>query len=81
MCGFSDLMTDSTCPETMSRSAWPELKGRPWKEASDYIRREYPKIMVQVVRGGKPTFSKERTDRVKIYVDSDGNVIETPTIG
>ncbi|XP_076468221.1 uncharacterized protein LOC143299025 [Babylonia areolata] len=65
----------------MSKVAWPELTGRPWQEASSFIRKEFPNIMVQVVRSGMKAKPNERPDRVRIFVDSDGKVTQTPIIG
>ncbi|XP_070198162.1 uncharacterized protein [Littorina saxatilis] len=68
-------------PIKMSRSSWPELTGRPWQEACAYIRKEFPNIMVQVVRDGIKVTPNERPDRVRICVDAEGKVIQTPIIG
>ncbi|XP_078323369.1 uncharacterized protein LOC111126415 [Crassostrea virginica] len=65
----------------MSTTDWPDVVGLPWKEAEKKIRSEYPKIAIQVLPEGSCVTMDYRTDRVRLYTDGDGKVVQVPSIG
>jgi hypothetical protein len=63
-------------------SSWPELVGLSGEEAKAILAGLYgDKYMVQVVEFGDPTTMDYRTDRIFLFVDVDGMVMLTPTVG
>ncbi|XP_074650033.1 uncharacterized protein LOC141905159 [Tubulanus polymorphus] len=63
------------------KDTWPELVGRPWKEAENIIRSSYKNITIQVLSENSPCTMDYCTERVRIIIDGDGKVVIPPTIG
>jgi len=63
------------------RTSWPELVGKTGAEAKATIEEENPSLQVVIVPYGSVVTADYRTDRVRIYVDVEGIVVETPRIG
>ncbi|RZC83600.1 hypothetical protein C5167_046386 [Papaver somniferum] len=63
------------------KSSWPELVGFDGETAARIIEREIPNVNAIVLLEGTPTTLDFRCDRVWVFVNEAGKVVETPTIG
>ncbi|XP_020600240.1 subtilisin inhibitor-like [Phalaenopsis equestris] len=66
---------------TSALTSWPDVVGLPAEEAERRIKEDNPKLRLQVVGPDGCVTADFVTDRVWIFVDSEGKVIRTPTIG
>ncbi|XP_020598985.1 subtilisin inhibitor CLSI-I-like [Phalaenopsis equestris] len=66
---------------TSGLRSWPEVVGLTAEEAEKRIKEDDPKLRLQVVGPDRCVTADFVTDRVWIFVDSEGKVIRTPTIG
>ena len=67
-----------------TRREWPELVGKPGEEAKEIILATGAAIgvtTVQIVPEDSMVTMDYRTDRVRIFVDSNGKVARTPIVG
>ena len=69
-----------TCVLT-GKSSWPELLGAEGKVAAATIERENPLVEAIIVPDGSGVPLDFRCDRVWVWVDERGIVIEVPRIG
>ncbi|OWF45282.1 Subtilisin inhibitor 1 [Mizuhopecten yessoensis] len=60
---------------------WPDCIGKTWQEAEAIIRKEYPNISVQVLPKGSMVTMDYRPERVRIFTDETGKVVDVPMIG
>jgi hypothetical protein len=60
-----------------TKTSWPELVGKNGQAAKATIA-QATAFTVQIVPDGSMVTMDVRTDRVRIFVDSDGNVIRPP---
>jgi hypothetical protein len=67
--------------EAPEKEAWPELRGKNGEEAKAVILSEFPKLKVHVLDQGAFVTMDMRMDRVRIFVNKEGNVVGTPRIG
>ncbi len=72
----SDIMTADE-----SRKSWPELVGMNGEEAKAQLQAALPGKKIMLVPQDSMVTMDYRTDRVRIFVDSEGNVARTPTLG
>jgi hypothetical protein len=64
------------------RSSWPELVGLSGENAEEILAGLYgDKYMVQLVEFGGRTTMDFRTDRIFLFLDVEGNVMLTPSVG
>ncbi|KAK1653436.1 hypothetical protein QYE76_071241 [Lolium multiflorum] len=63
-----------------AKSSWPELLGLPVNAARQKILNDRPDVQVVVVPPARP-IENFVTNRVFIFVNSDGNVTRIPVIG
>ena len=65
------------------RTEWPELVGKPGEEAKEVILTTGgPGIKtVDILPEDALTTADFRTDRVRVFVDSSGKVVEPPRVG
>ncbi|MQL67652.1 hypothetical protein F6Q10_35165 [Streptomyces vinaceus] len=64
------------------KQSWPELVGVPGKVAKETIQKENPKLtQVVIVLIGTPITLDYRFDRVRIFVNYLGIVIQVPRVG
>ena len=60
---------------------WPELVGKTGEEAKEIIQQENPNLNIQVLPEGSPVTRDLRMDRVRIFVNENGQVTSPPRIG
>jgi hypothetical protein len=72
----SDIMTADE-----ARKSWPELVGMNGEEAKAQLQAALPGKKIMLVPKDSMVTMDYRTDRVRIFVDSEGNVARTPTLG
>ncbi|PNT15265.1 hypothetical protein POPTR_010G075400v4 [Populus trichocarpa] len=72
------MSSDTTC---QGKSSWPELLGAEGKVAAATIERENPLVEAIIVLDGSEVSLDFRCDRVWVWVDERGIVIEVPRIG
>ncbi|KAG0477857.1 hypothetical protein HPP92_012576 [Vanilla planifolia] len=63
------------------RDSWPELVGLTIDEALKILKEERPEAELVVVGKDEPVTLDYKFNRIRIFVDSDGKVARTPTIG
>ncbi|KAI3913585.1 hypothetical protein MKW92_043241 [Papaver armeniacum] len=63
------------------KSSWPELVGYNGETAARIIERQNRNVNASVLLEGTPTNLDFRCDRVWVFVNKAGKVVETPTIG
>ncbi|KNA21305.1 hypothetical protein SOVF_043910 [Spinacia oleracea] len=70
-----------TMPGCKGKKSWPELVGKDGNEAAEIIKSEncFVKLTV-VLLEGTPVTKDFRCDRVRVFVDACGKVVETPVI-
>ncbi|MCI75317.1 protease inhibitor, partial [Trifolium medium] len=61
--------------------SWPELVGVEGKVAAATIEKENPSVNAIIVLEGTGVTKDFRRDRVRVWVDKNGIVIEVPKIG
>lgn len=60
---------------------WPQLVGKKGEEAKTEIENEDSSLKVQLIPADCGVTADFRTDRVRIFVDADGNVAKPPRVG
>lgn len=60
---------------------WPGLVGHPGAEAKAQLEKELPDMTVQLVEFGMMVTMDYREDRIRIYLDEEGNVMKPPRVG
>lgn len=61
---------------------WPETIGMEGIEAAEYIQNARPDLATVTVMGERDIMTRDmRFDRVRIFVDENGEVIKCPRIG
>ncbi|KAE8651929.1 hypothetical protein Csa_006483 [Cucumis sativus] len=60
---------------------WPNLVGKRWQYAKRKIEEELPRVGVAVMRRGAIRIEDFCCNRVIVYVDDSGIVVEVPVIG
>ncbi|KAJ9543576.1 hypothetical protein OSB04_023283 [Centaurea solstitialis] len=63
------------------KNSWPELVGWKGECAATKIEEENPQLNVIVLLEGTPVTKDLRCDRVRVWVDCHGIVIQPPTTG
>lgn len=66
---------------TSGRKTWPELVGIAGEEAERRIKEQIPGVTVHKIPQGNFVTMDFRTNRVRIFVDSAGNVARPPQVG
>ncbi|WIA21008.1 hypothetical protein OEZ85_005343 [Tetradesmus obliquus] len=64
-----------------SKTQWPELVGKPAQEAVDTIKAQAPGFTVQTIGHDMMATTDWRCDRIRIWLDSAGNVSMAPRVG
>jgi hypothetical protein len=64
-----------------AKSSWPELLGAPSNVAKQKILSDRPDVRVFVVPVGNSVTTEIDNKRVRIFIDSSGDVAEVPAIG
>ncbi|PNX97894.1 inhibitor of trypsin and hageman factor [Trifolium pratense] len=67
--------------ESKGKDSWPELIGVEGKVAAATIEKENPSVNAIVLLEGTAVTDDFRLDRVRVWVDTYGIVIEVPKIG
>lgn len=65
----------------MAPKTWPALVGLTAEEAERKIREDMPEAFIPVIQPNSFVTMDFRSNRVRLYVDSAGNVDRTPMIG
>ncbi|PON95047.1 Proteinase inhibitor [Trema orientale] len=66
------------CP---GKTSWPELKGANGEEAAKTIEQENKNVEAIVILEGTPVTKDFRCDRVWVWVNDYGTVVEVPRVG
>jgi hypothetical protein len=62
-------------------TSWPELVGMTGDQAENSLRADHPDWTIQVIPNGSMVTMDYREDRVRIFVDDDGKVVNPPRVG
>ncbi|KAF6987278.1 hypothetical protein CFC21_004935 [Triticum aestivum] len=65
----------------MSKSSWPELVGVMATPAATQIAHDRPDVAVEVLPPGAPLMPDYNPERVRVFIDTNGIVSQTPAIG
>jgi len=68
-------------PARPAKSSWPEVVGMRGEDAKAYIENEDPSLHVRINNEGDPITMDLRYDRVRVFVNKQGRVVGTPTVG
>jgi len=68
-------------PTVLAEGSWGELVGSDGQEARKEVRKTPGVATVELLRMGAMVTMDFREDRVRIYVDGDGNVAMPPARG
>ncbi|GJN04840.1 hypothetical protein PR202_ga22415 [Eleusine coracana subsp. coracana] len=52
------------------KTSWPEVVGKPAKEAVEVIKKDFPEADIHVLPSGSPVTLDFRTDRVRVFLDT-----------
>ncbi|KAI7726525.1 hypothetical protein M8C21_016215 [Ambrosia artemisiifolia] len=63
------------------KNSWPELVGERGVDAAATIERENRRVDAVVIPEGSFVTADFRCDRVRVWVNSNGVVVRTPSIG
>ncbi|KAA8516394.1 hypothetical protein F0562_016687 [Nyssa sinensis] len=63
------------------KTTWPEVVGLTVEEAERKIKEDMPRAQFQVVPPNHFVTMDYRTERVRLFIDSSGNVSHPPRIG
>lgn len=63
------------------KSGWPEVVGKSGEEAKGIILQDDATTDVHVVPEGSPVTRDFRMNRVRVYVDTNGVVVQVPRRG
>lgn len=64
-----------------NKNSWPELEGKTGEEAKRVIQEQYPYLNIYIVPENSPVIMDYRTDRVWVFINTDGIVTRTPRVG
>lgn len=64
-----------------AKSNWPKVVGKSGEEAKNIILKDDPSIDVRFIPQGSIVTTDYRTNRVRVYVDANGIVVQTPKRG
>ncbi|EEF41423.1 proteinase inhibitor [Ricinus communis] len=67
--------------DCLGKNSWPELVGANGDEAAAAIEKENKYVDAIVLKEGTPVTKDFRCSRVWVWVDENGVVTRTPTIG
>ena len=65
----------------MSKSSWPELVGVMATPAATQIAHDRPDVAVEVLPPGAPLMPDYNPERVRVFIDNNCIVSQTPTTG
>lgn len=60
---------------------WSHLVGKHVDHVEAIIHKESPELQIYKLRDGSPVTMDFRTDRIRIFIDENGNVTKAPIIG
>ncbi|KAJ1277644.1 hypothetical protein BS78_04G019400 [Paspalum vaginatum] len=63
------------------KSSWPELVGVQATLAATAIAHDRPDVAVEVLPPGSPVIPDHNPERVRVFIDNNSIVIQTPVIG
>ncbi|KAM6565194.1 hypothetical protein CsatB_025192 [Cannabis sativa] len=69
------------CPCPAGKSSWPELVGKNGDEAAKTIGKENGNVMAFVILEGTIVTKEFSCERVRVWVNHSGIVIQVPKIG
>ncbi|KAI4313386.1 hypothetical protein L6164_026373 [Bauhinia variegata] len=67
--------------QCLGKSSWPELLGANGEEAVKKIDKENPYVRAFVILKGTIVTMDYRCDRVRVWINKHGVVVEVPRIG
>ena len=71
---------EGTSSNTMP-TEWPQVAGREAKEVVLEIQEQNPSLKVVAVKEGSPVTMDHRTDRVRVFFNTEGFVVGKPKVG
>ena len=71
---------EGTSSNTMP-TEWPQVAGRNAKEVVSEIQEQNPSLKVVAVKEGSPVTMDHRTDRVRVFFNTEGFVVGKPKVG
>lgn len=77
---FLEQWEVSTSSNTMP-TEWPQVAGREAKEVVSEIQEQNPSLKVVAVKEGSPVTMDHRTDRVRVFFNTEGFVVGKPKVG
>ena len=77
---FLEQWEVSTSSNTMP-TEWPQVAGREAKEVVLEIQEQNPSLKVVAVKEGSPVTMDHRTDRVRVFFNTEGFVVGKPKVG
>ena len=60
---------------------WAQMVGMPGKQAVAQLEQENPNMTIQLVPFGSMVTMDYREDRIRVFVDEQGNVSKPPRVG
>ncbi|TXG72223.1 hypothetical protein EZV62_000802 [Acer yangbiense] len=69
------------CGDYEGKASWPELVGAQGVDAAATIERENPNVSAIILLEGTPVTRDISCTRVRVWVNSNGIIIEIPRIG
>ncbi|TXG72218.1 hypothetical protein EZV62_000798 [Acer yangbiense] len=69
------------CGDYEGKASWPELVGAQGVDAAATIERENPNVSAIILLEGTPVTRDISCTRVRVWVNTNGIIIEIPRIG
>ncbi|KAM7462938.1 hypothetical protein LguiA_031059 [Lonicera macranthoides] len=70
----------SSCND-VKKNSWPELCGLPGGYVAGYIEMTNPNVHALIYLEGTPVDGETHCDRVRVWVNKSGTVVEVPVVG
>mgnify|MGYP002413901021 CR=1 FL=1 len=64
-----------------TKASWPEVVGWPATQAVTQINADRPDVAIEVVPNGTTVAPGYNAERVRVFIDNNGIVSQTPVIG
>ena len=72
---------DEPAMPATNKEEWPELTGKTGEDAKAAILKDDSKLKVDLLPEGSMVTMDYRTDRVRVFIDNDGQVVGVPRKG
>ena len=72
---------DEPAMPATNKEEWPELTGKTGEDAKAAILKDDSKLQVDLLPEGSMVTMDYRTDRVRVFIDNDGQVVGVPRKG